>query len=42
MYDNTHILAALEHYLGFILGGSTLGTLFFYALIYLLLLKKKA
>ena len=41
MYDSAHILATLEHNLGFILGGSTLGTLFFYAIIYLLLLNAK-
>jgi hypothetical protein len=41
IYDNAHILAALEHNLAFILGGSTLGTLFFYAIIYLLLLNAK-
>ncbi len=41
MYSKAHILATLEHNLGFILAGSTLGTLFFYVIIYLLVRKKK-
>jgi outer membrane biosynthesis protein TonB len=41
MYSNAHILANLEHNLGFILVGSTLGTLFFYVIIYYMARKKK-
>ena len=41
MYSNAHILATLERNLGFILAGSTLGTLFFYVIIYLLVRRKK-
>jgi hypothetical protein len=41
MYSNANIMANLEHNLGFILAGSTLGTLFFYVIIYFMARKKK-